>query len=465
MRRRLPLLAIALLAAGAVTLFFLRGAARPQAQDIANLRSEESAGSSGGIPIRRDTLTGEVLAHESIDRTPIATDTETLDAKESEEATVNILVRSHEYGTPIRNAPVWIFVDEIVEHRTDARGCASFTIRPGKHQIGAEPPPHTNLVALPYHRDTGEPAAESYVAVMPGETARAELVLYEGASITGRVLHPNGDAVRDFTFLWSSAVENRWVKPKRVSTDDAGSFAIVGLDEGWYLLGTHPDGNDFFPNERISLSIGENRDLDVQLVPKRSVEIVVQPTVGGEAIDDPRPSWLSVDRLDGLGDLGRRVRIANAERQSFELASLPHTWKADLFDGEYRVVAIGAYKNWLAPRRHEFEVIEVTEATSRIVIEYERVSRPNYATIETHRMGPAEYPFALVAKALPPTGRYQRSSVQFDRGQSTIQFHVDCDYVQTTAIQFVDRGEVLREVPLVGPRLEVSLTLDVQPVR
>ena len=459
MRSLFFFLALTSLAVGVAVFYAQTGRHEGDRSELERRVEDGAETSFNAIPSAPISTFGGAERPEPAGREAAPDEGESDDAPIPETGTVEILVRSHEHGAPIRDAPVWIFVQGIIESRTDASGRARFDVPPGRYQIGAEAPHGSNYFAQPYHLDSKEPAAESYAEATSGSTTRAELVLYRGASITGRVLDSNGDAVPNFQFLFSSALENKWVKPQERSTDATGAFELNGLEGGWYLIGSMPWRVDFFEPVRVELAFGDHHHLDIQLAARRTVEIVVQPVVDGEPIEDARPARIYFRRDDGMGRLGWSTKTSYTPEQSFESARLPHSWSAQLCDGLNRVTVAPVMWNWMAGSNRTTREIEITNSTRRVVIEIEHDAPPDYATILGRMSSPVDRSNTVFAREPGKGKRGVRTPLRFDRTGSEFELHIDRAYMPADSIEFIYQSTVFGTAPLLERSQSVSLTL------
>lgn len=236
-------------------------------------------------------------------------------------------VVSMEGGTPLRRVQVRLMGQPLRMPRgvlTDAQGNYTITELPaGRFQISAT---KGGYVTLEYGQrrplDSGRP-----LEIADGQTIdKIDFSLPRGAVITGRVVDELGEPVTDSmvsAMLFRRVAGRRRLVPagntRPASTNDVGQFRLFGLPPGDYYIaaGVVPgmfsfmdssveSGTGYAPTyypgtpsiaeaQRVTVNIGEEQNIDLQLVPTRVSKIsgtVVdasgRPALNGMVMLQPR---------------------------------------------------------------------------------------------------------------------------------------------------------------------------------
>ena len=116
---------------------------------------------------------------------------------------------------------------------------------------------------------------------LPGTTGPARLVLAPGARITGRITLAGRPVAGAAVTIAGSGV---W-PPRRIVSDDDGSYRIDGLPAGVYELAAEQGATVAEGREGLLLEAGERQEIDLALLPGKVLRGRITDATSGEGIE------------------------------------------------------------------------------------------------------------------------------------------------------------------------------------
>ncbi|MEM9379167.1 MAG: carboxypeptidase-like regulatory domain-containing protein [Planctomycetota bacterium] len=390
-------------------------------------------------------------------------------AAESDSSTsLAVVVRRKGSGAPVPGARVSVFDDEMEWFETDDEGRLTVDVMACSVSVAAEPPAVRGnpLLALAYDPETGEPSSETTVEIEEGTTRPVELLLHEGATITGHVVDAEGAPVPDFDFVRMHGVGNQWSRPSPMRTDANGRFRTGPLEGNWYLLSPHPEGDEVFPFERFELALGEARNVEIRLQPGGPTRVRVEVVQEGTGEPFPYPVQATIVRADGIADVA--ADRTESWKRRWSTGVPPIEFERDLRVATYRVTVQRAHRFGRdgALLVRSWEKVAYLEYTDGLVDPVVRVEVPRLGAIaevrgRLTRAVPGERAF-LFAKYRGKDGQEHSAALYPAPEDGAFHLEVDVDVVEGAKLVFEQRNEqgrtVLAEHVLQEGPQDVTLT-------
>ncbi|MEM8710400.1 MAG: carboxypeptidase-like regulatory domain-containing protein, partial [Planctomycetota bacterium] len=308
-----------------------------------------------------------------------------------------------------------------------------------------------------------------------------EVFVRIGGVIRGSIVDAHGAPQPEKAFGSASANGSQWAPGRRRRTRPDGTFEIIGLSPGWYLVAPDPHGKEVFTYERVEVNWGTVHELTLEELPRRTTRIELRPE--GIEVDEPWPfsvyAWVTRDDLMTLESSGRVPTEIYQERYrspGLDLAG-PVTIERELAEGPYRIhltarTAPGDASEWFgAPWTQAcwFDVDDLGAAHFRASGETNRITltgMENVAIVDGTIAGPAS---ALWLYWQRPVGesagdwRFDIPSVREDaNGARSFGGAMDLSQVHDRQLRFHEkvRREPMRlidTIDLVRGRNEIAL--------
>jgi hypothetical protein len=389
---------------------------------------------------------------------------------------LTVFVTSKATGAPLPRTQLWALGEGLGLEWADQRGRVTFpglsgTIKLGVRRTGALTEDTFVVVG-----GDDEPRDSVELHVPPGTRHTVTIALTEGASIVGRVFDAEGTALPQFRFFRFGADGDQWIEARPVETDDAGSFEVVGLAPGWYLLGPDPAKDDVFACARMELARSERREVALQLLPAQHIQVTVSARgiVRGEPWRLPVRACLY--RADSLQDL-LATSLGTTRGHAWENGMAPLTLERPLRAGPHvlrlastsgawtsRPSAVAGaaarYTYCIAPAWEVALPFEVADGTREIELEALVADTGEVAVLELTVVYADEHA-AATRRNFPNvsmgwrdrSGEARASGLLGGIGRTTLTVLVDLDEVQGRALEIQSR------VGSHDPQLVTAITL------
>jgi hypothetical protein len=395
---------------------------------------------------------------------------------------LTVVVTSRATGAPLPGTQLWALGDEFCLGRANRRGEVNFPDLSGTIEFGVKGTSALMDGTFVVIGGEDEPRESLELSVPSGTHRTVTIALTEGASIVGRIFDADGLALRQFRFLRLGADGDQWVEPLPVVTDDAGSFEVIGLAPGWYLLGPDPAKDEVFAYARIELARGERRVVALQLLPAQQVRVTVSLRGVGRGESWGLPVRFLLERADHLGGLvptssgQARAPLWNDGLAPLEitrpLRAGPHVLRVASSNGAWTTPfeggpgAVRRYTTCIAPAREVALRFEVAEGSREVELEALVPDLGEIAELELTVVRADEH--ALAGRRSFPSvsmewrdrsGEARASGVIAGAGTNTMTVFVDLDEVQSRAL------EIRSRVGSLEPQILAALTLRPGPQR
>lgn len=265
--------------------------------------------------------------------------------------TIRVLARDGH--TPIKDAAVWTVPSHSEQLVTGSDGTVSLHAESPEVLVGVESAPGYLLWDPRNDPDgvAGERGSvlEEEIEVAAGTSVEVDLFVRLGGVIRGSIVDANGAPMPERSFGFAAADGQQWAPGHRRRTRADGSFEIVGLAPGWYLVAPDPHVREIFKYERVEVDWGTLHEVALQELPTHTTRIELVPE--GIQADEPWPfsisEWVTRDDQMKLANPGRLSEDIYNERRSSS-GDDPRgavVIERDLPEGPYRITLTA----WTAP--------------------------------------------------------------------------------------------------------------------